>query len=82
MERDPQTGAVLGAAVEVHRCLGRGFPEAVYQEAWAWELTARGIPFRREVDLHVRYKGQILIDVIALILFYEDLILSSRLWMR
>jgi hypothetical protein len=30
MDRDPQTGVILGAAVEVHRCLGSGFLEAVY----------------------------------------------------
>lgn len=60
MERDAQTGAILGAAVEVHRCLGRGFLEAVYQEALARELYERRIPFRREADLPICYKGQVL----------------------
>jgi GxxExxY protein len=60
MENDPRTYAVIGAAIEVHKQLGCGFLEAVCQEAMELELTARGIPFESQVEIPIRYKGQVL----------------------
>jgi len=49
---------VIGAAIEVHRVLGPGFLESVYEEALCVELKQRGIPFKRQVAVGVEYKGQ------------------------
>ena len=60
MEKDIQSHAIIGAAMEVHRELGRGFLELVYQTALCLEFQDRGIPFKAEVALPVRYKGRLL----------------------
>jgi len=49
---------VVDAGLAVHRALGPGFHEAVYEEALALELAERAIPFERQVAMSVRYKGQ------------------------
>ena len=56
--RDPQTYQIIGAAMEVHRLLGRGFLEAVYRQALRIEFVARSVPFIAESELVIQYKGQ------------------------
>jgi len=51
---------IVGAAMEVHKVLGNGFLEAVYHEALAAEFLDRGIPFEREQNIQIHYKGVLL----------------------
>ena len=51
------TGAIIGAAIEVHSALGPGLLESVYEECLCRELWLRGIPFTRQVELPSNTKG-------------------------
>ncbi len=49
---------VIGAAIEVHRVLGPGFLESVYEEALAIEFDLRGIPYERQKPMTLEFKGK------------------------
>jgi|SRR5882724_10068533 len=53
---DELTEKIIGAAVEVHRHLGPGLLESVYEEAFCHELGLRGIAFQRQLAVDVMYK--------------------------
>jgi GxxExxY protein len=55
---DARTYAIIGAAMEVHRHMGRGFLEAAYQRALEMELADRGIPHQSQVEVPLAYKGR------------------------
>ena len=48
---------VIGAAIEVHKALGAGLLESAYEECLCQELKLRGVPFERQVELPIEYKG-------------------------
>ena len=52
------TEAVIGAAIEVHRLLGPGLLEAIYEDCLCEELKLRGVPFRSQIESEVFYKGR------------------------
>ena len=56
-EKDPRTGPIIGAAIEVHRHLGPGLLESAYEECLCHELHLLGLGFERQVPLPVSYKG-------------------------
>ncbi|QDT67633.1 hypothetical protein MalM25_05330 [Planctomycetes bacterium MalM25] len=57
-ESDRLASAVFEASLEVHRNLGPGFLESVYQKSLEHELTLRQVPFEREKPIQLRYKDQ------------------------
>jgi len=71
--------AIVGAAMEVHKILGAGFLEAVYQEALEKEFILRNIPYEREKQLKILYKGQELSKYyVADFLCYEHVIVETK----
>lgn len=51
------TGKIIGCAMEVHRILGNGFQEVIYQRALAKEMEYQGLEFSREHEMLIFYKG-------------------------
>jgi GxxExxY protein len=50
---------IMGCVFEVHKTLGPGFTENIYEEALTYELSRRNIPFKRQETLEVTYKNQV-----------------------
>jgi GxxExxY protein len=70
---------IIGAAMEVHRLLGCGFVEPVYQEALEKEFILRSIPYEREKELDINYKGHTLSKTFrADFICYDKIILELK----
>ena len=50
------TEKIIGASFEVHKFLGNGFQEVIYQRALAWELAQAGLSYTREIEQEIFYK--------------------------
>jgi GxxExxY protein len=68
------TGKIIGCAMEVHRVLGNGFQEVIYQRALAIELASKGIAYSREHEMDIFYKGEN-IGLRRVDFFVEDIIM-------
>jgi GxxExxY protein len=51
------TEKIIGAAFEVHKFLGNGFQEVIYQRALGWEMEQKGLSYSRELDQDIYYKA-------------------------
>ena len=50
------TEKIIGASFEVHKFMGNGFQELIYQRALAWEFSQAGLSFAREIEQQIFYK--------------------------
>ena len=76
---EEETYAIIGAAMDVHKELGNGFLEAVYQEALAIEFVNRKIHVKRESPLKIHYKNRQLSKVyIADFICYDKIIVELK----
>lgn len=57
-DSDELTRGIIGAAIDVHKALGPGLLESIYEEALCYEFDLRGIEYRRQVPIDVIYKGK------------------------
>lgn len=81
-EIDPYTNRlsyeIVGAAIEVHRALGPGLLEAIYQNAMCVELTERNILFEKEKPISVYYKDQLVGDYRVDILVDKHIVVELK----
>lgn len=59
-EADPLTREIIAAAIEVHKSIGPGLIESIYEEALCYELFLRGLELQRQVGVDVVYKGRVI----------------------
>jgi GxxExxY protein len=71
-EKDPLTREVIGAAIEVHRVMGPGLLESVYQTCMERELTLRRLEFKPQYRLPLEYKGVKLDDEFILDIYFPE----------
>ncbi len=73
LEHEEITGRIIGAAIEVHKALGPGYLESVYENALVAEFRAQDIPFQRQVSVPILYR-RVEVGLHRLDLFVADLI--------
>ncbi|MBX7170827.1 MAG: GxxExxY protein [Pyrinomonadaceae bacterium] len=67
---------IVDSAIEVHKTLGGpGLLESVYEESLAWELKAKGLQIKRQMEVPIKYKGNLLASPLKLDLLVNDLVI-------
>ncbi|RDC65489.1 GxxExxY protein [Adhaeribacter pallidiroseus] len=74
MKHEETTKKIIGCAMQVHRTLGNGFQEVIYQRALAIEMQLTGLSFEREKEMNIYYRNE-LIGTRRVDFFVENIIL-------
>ena len=72
------TKNIIGAAIEVHKVLGSGFLESVYEESLAIEFELKNIPYERQKTIDVFYKGRCARHFVCDFLVYGQIIVETK----
>ena len=72
------TKNIIGAAIEVHKILGAGFLESVYEETFAIELRLRKIPYERQKPIDVVYKDSLAKQFVCDFIVYDKIIVELK----
>jgi GxxExxY protein len=75
---DERTERIIGAAIEVHRILGPGLLESIYEEALCHEFDLCSIPYRRQVAVDVRYKDRIIHGQRIDLVVFEEVVIEIK----
>jgi GxxExxY protein len=85
MARDPKdyphselTDQIIGAAMEVHRTLGPGLGESIYENALCLELATRGIFFSQQDQFPISYKGRVVGKLISDLIVEKKVIVENK----
>ncbi len=68
---------IVDSAYAVHKELGPGLLEKVYETAFCYELSLRGLSYKRQIEFPIPYKGMILDDALRLDVLVEDLVITE-----
>src|SRR6185295_6655301 len=75
---DDLTEKIIGAAIEVHRALGPGLLESIYEEALCYEFELQEIPFKRQVAVNIAYKGRSIQGQKLDLLVFDEIVLELK----
>jgi GxxExxY protein len=75
---DDLTARIIGAAIEVHRALGPGLLESIYEEALCYEFELQQIPFKRQIPVDIVYKKRPIHGQKLDLLVFEEIVVEIK----